>query len=74
VPAHHFGMEQIIEVGPMSGKSNVVFWLERHGLTASDELVDRIYQRAKNSDRMLTDPEIMECIQAAPGVQSWLAS
>jgi 2-isopropylmalate synthase len=74
VPAHHFGMEQIIEVGPMSGKSNVVFWLERHGLVASDELVDRIYQRAKNSDRMLTDPEIMECIQAAPGVQSWLAS
>jgi 2-isopropylmalate synthase len=74
VPAHHFGMEQIIEVGPMSGKSNVVFWLERHGLAASDELVDRIYQRAKNSDRMLTDPEIMECVQAAPGVQSWLAS
>ena len=74
VPAHHFGMEQIIEIGPMSGKSNVVFWLERHGLVASDELVDRIYQRAKNSDRMLTDPEIMECIQAAPGVQSWLAS
>ena len=74
VPAHHFGMEQIIEVGPMSGKSNVVFWLERHGLVASDELVDRIYQRAKNSDRMLTDPEIMECVQAAPGVQSCLAS
>ena len=74
VPAHHFGMEQIIEVGPMSGKSNVVFWLERHGLAASDELVDRIYRRAKNSDRMLTDPEIMECVQAAPGVQSWLAS
>jgi 2-isopropylmalate synthase len=74
VPAHHFGMEQIIEVGPMSGKSNVVFWLERHGLAASDELVDRIYRRAKNSDRMLTDPEIMECVQAAPGVQSWLVS
>ncbi len=74
VPAHHFGMEQIIEVGPMSGKSNVVFWLERHGIVASDELVDRIYQRAKNSDRMLTDPEIMECVQAAPSVQSWLAS
>ena len=74
VPAHHFGMEQIIEIGPMSGKSNVVFWLERHGIAASDELVDRIYRRAKNSDRMLTDPEIMECVQAAPGVQSRLAS
>jgi hypothetical protein len=43
-------------------------------IAASDEIVDRIYQRAKNSDRMLTDPEIMECVQAALGVQSWLAS
>ena len=58
----------------MSGKSNVVFWLERHGIAASDELVERIYQRAKKSDRMLTDPEIMECVQAGPGVQSSLAS
>jgi 2-isopropylmalate synthase len=74
VPAHHFGMEQIIEVGPMSGKSNVVFWLERHGIAATDELVNRIYQRAKNSDRMLADAEILECAQAAPGVQSSLAS
>jgi 2-isopropylmalate synthase len=74
VPAHHFGMEQIIEVGPMSGKSNVVFWLERHGITATDEVVDRIYQRAKNSDRMLADAEMLECVQASPGVQSSLAS
>ncbi len=74
VPSHYFGMEQVIEIGPMSGKSNVVFWLERHGIAASDELVDRIYQRAKNSDRMLTDPEILECVQTAPGVQSSLAS
>src|SRR5262249_44692322 len=28
VPAHHFGLEQVIEVGPMSGKSNVIYWLE----------------------------------------------
>ena len=58
----------------MSGKSNVVFWLERHGIMATDELVERIYQRAKNSDRMLADAEILECAQAAPGVQSSLAS
>src|ERR1700726_4091961 len=30
VPSHLFGLDQIIEVGPMSGKSNVLFWLERH--------------------------------------------
>ena len=74
VPSHFFGMEQIIEVGPMSGKSNVQFWLERHGIPATDELVDRIYQRAKESDRMLTDAEIMECVQAVPDVRSSLAS
>src|SRR5271167_58435 len=74
VPSHYFGMEQIIEIGPMSGKSNVQFWLERNGIPATDELVERIYQRAKNSDRMLTDAEILECVQAAPGVQSSLAS
>ncbi len=62
VPSHFFGMEQIIEVGPMSGKSNVQFWLERHGIPATEELVDRIFQRAKESDRTLTDAEIMECV------------
>ena len=67
VPSHYFGMEQIIEIGPMSGKSNVLFWLERRGIPATDELVDRIFERAKTSDRMLTDAEILECVHAAPG-------
>src|SRR5713226_9810368 len=40
VPSHYFGLEQIIEIGPMSGKSNVIFWLERKGMTASEELID----------------------------------
>jgi 2-isopropylmalate synthase len=74
VPSHFFGMEQVIEVGPMSGKSNVQFWLERHGIEANDELVDRIFQRAKESNQMLTDAEIMESVNAANGVQSELAS
>lgn len=60
VPAHYFGLEQIIEVGPMSGKSNVIFWLDRHGVPAEDGLVERILLRAKNSDRMLTETEILE--------------
>ncbi len=63
VPSHYFGLEQIIEIGPMSGKSNVVFWLERRGIAASDELVDRIVQRAKASDRILTEEEILSCCQ-----------
>ena len=63
VPASLVGREQQIEVGPMSGKSNVVFWLERHGYAASDELVDRIFGRAKSSSAVLTDDEIVGLIR-----------
>jgi len=62
VPAHLFGMEQIIEIGPMSGKSNILFWLERHSIPVSDELVDRIYRRAKSSDHTLSEAEIRNCL------------
>jgi 2-isopropylmalate synthase len=65
VPSHMFGMEQIIDIGPMSGKSNVLWWLERRGIPASDDVVDRIYQRAKQSDHTLSEAEILECIPAA---------
>jgi 2-isopropylmalate synthase len=62
VPSQLFGMEQVIDIGPMSGKSNVLFWLERHGIAASEDLVDRIYKRAKNSDHTLSEAEIRECV------------
>ncbi len=64
VPSHIFGLEQVIDIGPMSGKSNVQFWLERHGYSASDDLIDRIYRRAKASDHTLSDAEILQCVQA----------
>jgi 2-isopropylmalate synthase len=63
VPSHIFGLEQVIDIGPMSGKSNVHFWLERRGIHASDEIVDRIYARAKQSDHTLTDAEILDCVK-----------
>jgi len=65
VPARLVGRSQQIEVGPMSGKSNVVFWLERHGLPADDETVDRIFRRAKASITVLTEQEILREIEAA---------
>jgi len=65
VPSHYFGMEQIIEIGPMSGKSNVHFWLERRGIADTPELVERIFHRAKSSATMLTEAEILECVHAA---------
>jgi len=63
VPAQLFGLEQVIDIGPMSGKSNILFWLERHGLATSDELVERIYRRAKSSDHTLSEAEIRECVE-----------
>jgi 2-isopropylmalate synthase len=59
VPSHLFGLDQIIEVGPMSGKSNVLFWLERHAIPANDAVVNRILDAAKQSARVLTDNEIL---------------
>ena len=58
VPAHLFGMEQVIEIGPMSGKSNVLYWLARHQIPADDALVSRILEAAKQSARVLTDAEV----------------
>jgi 2-isopropylmalate synthase len=65
VPSHVFGLEQIIDIGPMSGKSNVLWWLERHNIPASESLVERIYQRAKQSDHTLSEVEILECVPVA---------
>jgi 2-isopropylmalate synthase len=58
VPAGEFGFRQSIRIGPMSGRSNVIFWLESHGVEPTDERVDRIYGAAKESNRLLKDGEI----------------
>jgi 2-isopropylmalate synthase len=58
VPASLVGREQTIEVGPMSGRSNVVYWLERRGIEASDERVDRIFAKAKAASTILTEQDI----------------
>ena len=67
VPSHLFGLEQIIEVGPLSGKSNVIYWLEKRSIPATDELVDRIYNAAKQSERVLTEREILALVGASVG-------
>jgi 2-isopropylmalate synthase len=58
VPASMVGREQEIEIGPMSGKSNVVFWLEKRGLPVTDEIVERIFAKAKASTAVLEEAEI----------------
>ena len=58
VPASLVGRRQLVEIGPMSGESNVVFWLQSHGIEARAELVARIFQRAKQSSTVLGEEEL----------------
>lgn len=58
VPASVVGREQRIEVGPMSGESNVTFWLEHRGIAPTRARIDRILAAAKDSDRLLSEEEL----------------
>ena len=58
VPAALVGRRQEIEIGPMAGHSNVVYWLEMNGYDPSADRVDRILKAAKNSPRILSEAEI----------------
>jgi isopropylmalate/homocitrate/citramalate synthase len=59
VPADLFGLEQVIAVGPMSGRSNVSYFLEKRGIAATDEQVQRVLDLAKKTPRLLTEEEIL---------------
>jgi len=65
VPSHLFGLEQIIDIGPMSGRSNVIFWLEKRGIQPREDRVTVIYEKAKKSDRLLTTKEVLEAIDVS---------
>ena len=58
VPAALVGRRQEIEIGPMAGHSNVIFWLELNGFDPNPARVERILRAAKDSPRILTEAEI----------------
>src|SRR4051795_12440206 len=60
VPAGMFGRHQEIEVGYMSGLSNVLHWLGQHQVTPNDTLVKEIFRVAKERNRILTNEELTE--------------
>lgn len=62
VPAAWFGLKQLIEIGPMSGLSNVVHWLTANGLPTEEGLAKRIFESAKASARVLTDEELRDVV------------
>ncbi len=64
VPASEVGRKQKIEVSPVSGLSNVRYWLEEHGYDPEDErLCAAVFDLAKRSDHTLTEAEIGDEIQ-----------
>ena len=63
VPAAEFGRVQEIAIGPLSGRSNVVHWLEKRGHAATEPRVAAILERAKASDRLLTEEEILDVVR-----------
>lgn len=67
VPAGLFGLKQVIEIGPMSGKSNVIYWLETRGIEASEDRITRIYEYAKQSSAVLTEEEVTQLVEVRSG-------
>jgi len=62
VPAGEFGLQQKIEIGPMSGQSNIIYWLQQHDMHPEKELVEKIFNYAKQSNTLLTDSQIFSLI------------
>ncbi|MAE72139.1 MAG: 2-isopropylmalate synthase [Gemmatimonadetes bacterium] len=63
VPAHWFGRSQTIEIGPMSGESNVIYWLEKRGYDVTRERIDRVFQAAKRSRNSLSSDRIRALVE-----------
>ena len=58
VPAAMFGRTQEIEIGFMSGESNVIYWLAKRGIVPEPTLVKHLLLCAKATDHLLTEAEI----------------
>jgi len=62
VPAQDYGLQQIIRIGHMSGRSNITWWLKQNGYEADDELVAHMFEVAKSQRRLMSDEEIHAAI------------
>jgi len=64
IPASMVGRKQVIDVGPMSGISNVRHWLARQGYdSANHRLCRQIFDVAKQRDRTLDDAEMHRIVE-----------
>jgi len=67
VPAGLLGLRQEIEIGPMCGESNVIYWLTARGYEAERGLVEHLFRLAKQGEAVLTEAEILASIRAYKG-------
>ena len=63
VPAGDFGRSQMIEIGHMSGMSNVKYWLTSRGLPTTEEICERVLKRAKSVQWTLSEKEILAMVK-----------
>jgi 2-isopropylmalate synthase len=71
VPATEFGLCQVIEISPLSGLSNVKYWLAEHGYDPEDAVIcQELFQAAKTADRVLGEAECHGLIAAIQRVTS----
>lgn len=62
VPSDWFGRSQTIDIGPMSGKSNVIYWLRQRGMDAPEPVVNGVLELAKGAKGVLSEARIREFI------------
>jgi len=66
IPAGEIGLKQLIEISPVSGLSNVKYWLEAHGYDPADDAAcQALFDAAKRTDRVLTDAECHALLRQA---------
>lgn len=63
VPAGDFGLKQVIRIGHMAGRSNIIWWLEQNGYEAEDDLVAHVFDVAKSQRRNMEDSEVEAAVK-----------
>ena len=63
VPAGDFGLKQVIRIGHMAGRSNIIWWLEQNGYEVTDDLVAHLFEVAKSQRRNMEDSEVEAAVK-----------
>jgi 2-isopropylmalate synthase len=67
VPAGMIGRSQEIDIGFMSGASNVNYWLAQRQIPADETLVTEILKAAKGQNHIMTEDEVLAVVKRVRG-------